>query len=372
MKKVLFITTVAIILASCAGTSLNDEEVKRQQLQKYKQQLHELEQKINTLEAELSETVVEEVVNVKVSEIELQAFEHFIEVPGNVEAEQDINVSPESIGIIEEVLVTEGMKVEKGQVLARLNTDALQRSLDEMKIQLELAETTYQRQKNLWDQNIGSEIQLLQAKTNKESLGKRIESLEAQIEMAVVKSPINGVVDIVYQKKGQIGSPQASFAKVLNTSQVKIYADVAETYLTKIKKGDKVKVSFPALSREVDASIYRIGNTIDPNNRTFRIRINLNNPDNSIKPNLVAILKLRDYVAEDAVVIPNLLVKEDFKGHYTFIVDSGNNETRAKRIYVTPGISQNNITEITEGLNAGDKIITEGYTQVVDGTLIRL
>ncbi|MBN1822368.1 MAG: efflux RND transporter periplasmic adaptor subunit [Prolixibacteraceae bacterium] len=372
MKKLAILITVTVFLASCASTTVDDEAAKRQQLQKYKQQVHDLEQKIEALETELDANVVEDIVNIKATEVQLQTFEHFIEASGNVEAEQDINVSPESIGVIEEVLVTEGMNVNKGQVLAKLNTDALNRSLDEMEIQLELAQTTFQRQKNLWDQNIGSEIQFLQAKTNKESIEKRIEGLKAQIEMAVVKSPIDGVVDIVYQKKGQIGSPQVPFAKVLNTSQLRIYADVSEAYLTKIKNGDKVKVNFPALNKEVDATIYRIGNTIDPNNRTFRIRINLNNSGNSLKPNLVSIIKMRDYVSEDAVVVPNLLIKEDFKGFYTYIVKQENGESRAKKVYVTPGISQNNITEVIDGIESGDKVITEGYTQVVEGTLVRL
>ena len=372
MKKILFVLTTALILASCAGTSTDDEAAKRKQLQEYKQQVYELKQKIETLEGELASTEEEDIVNVKISEIKPETFEHYIEVTGKVEADQDINVSPESAGVIEEVLVSEGMNVTKGQVMGKLNTDALQRSLDELLIQLNLAETTYERQKNLWDQNIGSEMQFLQAKTNMESVGKRIESLKAQIEMAVIKAPIDGVVDIVYQQKGQIGSPQAPFAKVLNTSQVKIYADVAETYLTKIHQGDQVKVNFPALNKELDATIYRLGNTIDPNNRTFRIRINLNNRDNSIKPNLVSIIKIRDYIAKDAVVVPNLLVKEDFKGQYTFVVNQDAKEPRAKKIYVKTGVSQNNMTEVIEGLVSGEKIITEGYTQVVDGTRIRI
>ncbi|NQU88260.1 MAG: efflux RND transporter periplasmic adaptor subunit [Mariniphaga sp.] len=372
MKKLIFLITVTVFLASCAGTSVDDEAAKRLQLQKFKQQAHDLEQQIVALENELAEVTDEDIVNVKASDIELQKFEHFIESSGNVEAEQDINVSPESAGIIDEVLVTEGVIVKKGQILAKLSTNTLQRSLDEMNIQLELAETTFQRQKNLWDQNIGSELQFLQAKTTLESLKKRIEGMEAQMEMAVIKSPIDGIIDVVFQKKGQIGSPQVPFAKVLNTSRVRIYADVSEAYLTKIKKGDKVQVNFPALNKEIEATIFRIGNTINANNRTFRIRINLNNSNNTIKPNLIAIVKMRDYVAEDAVIVPNLLVKEDFKGMYTFIVNSSNNETRAQKVYVQTGISQNNLTEVTEGLDAGTKIITEGYTQVVDGTLIRL
>lgn len=371
MKKILIVLTAAAILASCSSAPVNDEATKRQQLQQFKQQAHELEQKIQALEAELASTEKEESVKVKVSELAQQKFEHFIEVTGNVEAELDVDVSPESAGVIKEVLVEEGQWVNKGQVMAKLNTEMLESSLEEMQVQLDLATTNYERQKNLWDQNIGSEMQYLQAKNNKESLEKRIKSLKAQIEMAEVKSPVSGVVDVVYQKKGHIGSPQVPFAKVINISKIKIYADISESYLTKIKKGDKVSVYFPALDRTVETTIAQIGNTIDSNNRTFRVRLNLDNPDKTIKPNLVSIIKLRDYVNEEAIVVPSLYIKEDFQGSYTYIVDNQNGKHVAKKVYVTPGVTDNNITEIVDGLTAGMQVISEGYNQVVNGTLLQ-
>ena len=211
-------------------------------------------------------------------------------------------------------------------------------------------------------------MQYLQAKNNKESLEKRIESLNSQIEMTNVKSPINGVVDHVYQKKGNIGSPQVPFARVIDMSKIVLYADVSESYLTKVHKGDMVKIYFPALDKEIDAPIFRISNSIDPNNRTFRVRINLSNADGMIKPNLVSVIKIRDYNAEDAIVIPSLLIKEDFSGNYTYVVENKNGDNFAKKIYVTPGITNNNMTEIKEGLSAGTKIVSEGYNQIVDGT----
>lgn len=371
MKKISMVITAALFLAACSSTSVNDEETKRLELQKYKLELHELTQKIATLEKELSDSVNEDIVNVKVTDIVTQQFEHFIEVTGNAEADLDVDVSPETSGVIEDILVKEGQRVNKGQVLANLKIDALQRSLDELEIQLDLAKTNFERQKNLWDQNIGSEMQFLQAKTNKESLEKRIDGLKAQLEMAAVKSPVDGIVDVIYQKEGQIGSPQFPFAKVVNIENIKIYADVSESYLTKIKQGDRVKINFPSLGKEVDAAIHQIGNVIDPNNRTFRIRINLNNGDKMIKPNLVSIIKIRDYVAEDAVVVPTLFVKEDFKGDYTYIAENSNGKNIARKVYVSTGVTDNNITEVTSGLTSGMKIISEGYNQIVDGTTIQ-
>ncbi|MDX9881512.1 MAG: efflux RND transporter periplasmic adaptor subunit [Prolixibacteraceae bacterium] len=367
MKTISSIVLLAF-LAACAGTpAVEGTKEKETLLAQYKQQVHELEQKIGTLEKELQEGKEVEYVNVKVTEMQPQLFEHFIDVTGNVEADQEVDVSAEGAGKILEILVREGQKVEKGQALAILNTEILDRSIEEVKISLDLATTTFERQKNLWEQKIGSEMQYLQAKSNKESLERRLESLQAQKDMTMVKSPVSGVVDVIYQKKGEIAGPQIPFAKVVNIDKVKIYAEVSESYLTKLKQGDEVLVDFPALGKQVKASINLIGNYINPDNRTFRVRINLDNRDNMIKPNLLSVVKIRDYVAKDAFVVPSLLVKQDFKGEYTFISEN----QQARKVYVKTGVNNNNMVEVLEGLKAGDLIISEGFNQVVSGTHIR-
>lgn len=372
MKQILIILTTAIILSACGSTNVNDEAAKRKQLQQYKQDLHTLEQQIQLLEADLKSTEKDEVIKIKVAELNSQKFEHFIEVTGKVEAEQDLDVSPESAGVIKEVLVVEGDWVNKGDLMAKLNTEMLESTLEELEVQLELATTSYERQKNLWDQNIGSEMQYLQAKNSKNSLEKRIKSLNAQISMSEVTSPISGIVDIVYQKKGHIGSPQVPFAKVINTSRIKIYGDISESYVTQVNKGDKVNVRFPALNQEVSAKIDQIGSSIDANNRTFRVRINLSNIDKKIKPNLVSILTIRDYVNEEAIVVPSLYIKEDFNGHYTYIAETVGGKSLARKTYVTPGVTNNNMTEVVEGLSKGMKVISQGYNQVGDGTAVEI
>jgi membrane fusion protein, multidrug efflux system len=368
MKTIVTIISAVILFTACNSTPISEEESKRKELQKYRQEVRELQTKIEAIENELSGTVRDESVKISVTELTGQRFEHFISVTGSVEADLDINVSPESPGIIKDVLVTEGQQVSKGELLGSLNTDALERSLDELQIQLELAETNFKRQKNLWDQNIGSEMQFLQARTNMESLVKRIEGIKAQIRMSEIKSPVDGVIDIVYQKAGEMGSPQIPFAKVLNIQTVRIYADVSESYITSIKPGDRVKINFPALNLELEAPIRRIGNTIDPNNRTFRVRIDLQNRNRMIKPNLISIVQIRDYLAEDAIVIPTLYIKEDFRGKYTFIVENDRETQRARKVHIETGRTQNNRTEVVKGLTEGMKIISEGYNQVSDGT----
>ncbi|MGD9929979.1 MAG: efflux RND transporter periplasmic adaptor subunit [Mangrovibacterium sp.] len=368
----LVILVMAFVLASCAGTPDNSVEAKRKQLTDYKKQRQDLETKIAELEKELDANSEVKYVNVKAIALEPRLFEHFVEVTGKVEADQEVNVSPEGSGKIIDILVREGQHVQKGTVLANLNTDMLDQSIAEAKIGLELAQTTFDRQKNLWDQKIGSELQFLQAKSNKESMERRLESLQAQKEMAVIKSPVDGVVDVIFQKKGEIASPQFPFAKVVNISRIKIYGDVAESYLTKVKKENPVSVSFPAISKNTEAPISQIGNYIDPNNRTFRIRLDLNNPDGMIKPNMIAILKIRDYVSEAAFVVPSLLIKSDFRGKYTYVVDESDPIKRARKVYVTTGVSANNLTEVTEGLGANMKVISEGFDQVIDGSAVHI
>ena len=369
MKQILILLAAAVIIASCSATKTTDDDnTKRAELQQYKQELHDLKLKIGVLEKELGTNKKDEVVKVKVTELQTEIFEHFIEVTGNVEALDDVEVSPETIGIIDAVFVKEGQSVRKGEVLAKLNTDILERSMDEVMVQLELANLNFERQDNLWKQNIGSEMQYLQSKNTKEGLEKRVESLKTQIEMGKIKSPVSGVVDVVYQKKGHIGNPQMPFAKVINISKMKVYADISEFYITKIKKGDVVDLFFPALNREIKAPINQIGNSIDPNNRTFRVRINLNNPDKMIKPNLVSIIKVRDYVNTEAISVPILYIKEDLKGSYTYIVETQNGKNIAKKVYVKTGVTNNNIIEVVDGLTAGMKVVSEGYNQIIDGT----
>lgn len=368
MKQFFILAVITALLAGCSAKPADEQALKTEQLQQYRKEFSELKHKIEALEKELAVTEKNDAVRVQVAELIPENFERFIEVTGRVEAEEDVQVSPESIGVIEEVLVKEGQRVSKGQTMAVLNTETLRRALDELKIQHELAVTTYTRQKNLWDQNIGSEMQLLQARTSMEALQKRMESTQAQINLAVIKSPVSGTIEKVFQKKGEIGSPQIPFARVINSSSIRVYADVAESYLPVIKEGDRAIVFFPALGREVEARVYRISGSIDANNRTFSIRLNLNNPDGQIKPNLISTIRMRDYQSPGAIVVPNILIKEDFRGKYTFVAEEKEGRQVARKIYVTPGVSNNNRTEVMEGLSAGMKIITEGYVQVADGT----
>ncbi len=372
MKKILIFPLIALLAACSAKQGDDDKQVKEQQLSEYKQELSDLKKSIAKLENELASDRQEGAINVVASIIEPRLYEHFVDVTGQVEADQNIIVSPEAGGKIISIEVKEGDRVSKGTVLARLNTEMTQRSLAQVEINLKLATTTFQRQADLWEQNIGSEMEYLQAKSNKDALEQQKEALEAQLDLAIVRAPITGVVDEVIQKQGEMAGPQLPFARLVNIKHVYITADVSEIYLQDVHAGDKVALEFPVINKQMEAKIYRSSAVIDPASRTFRVRINLDNNSNDIKPNMLAILKLRTFVAEDAIIVPSILVKKDFSGEFVFVAEEIDGQMRAKKRYIETGIKDNNNTLVIKGIEPGDKVITKGYAQVVDGSAISI
>ena len=371
MKK-LFIFPLIALMVACAPKGDDDRKAKEEQLAKYKKELSELKKNIAKLEKDLSNGNSLSAINVVASQIEPRLYEHFVDVTGKVQADQNIVVSPEAAGKIISIDVKEGDKVRKGDVLARLNTEMIQRSLAQAEINLQLATTTFNRQADLWEQNIGSEMEYLQAKSNKEALEQQKEGLMAQLDQAIVRAPIDGVVDEVIQKQGEMAGPQMPFARLVNINKVYITADVSELYLQDVKAGDKVALEFPVIDKSMDATIFRSSSVIDPGSRTFRVRIDLDNKANDIKPNMLAILKLRTFAAENAIIVPSILVKKDFSGEFVFVAEKSEGKMLAKKRYIKTGIKDNNNTLVIEGINPGDKVITKGYAQVVDGSAIAI
>ncbi len=366
MKKIVSIALLAIMI-SCSS---NDKKAKEDQLNEYKTELSRLKKEISKLEKELADESGQSVVNVTTKPVGITSFKHYVDVTGNVNADKNIVISPETAGNIISIDVKEGDQVKKGQVLGRLNTEMIERSISEVRINHDLAVTTYKRRKNLWDQNIGSEMEYLQAKSTKEALEQKLEALKAQLDMAVIKSPINGVVDEVIARQGEMANPQMPFARIVNIDNVYITADVSEMYLPKIHKGDEVDIEFPVLNRSIKRSIFRISSVIDPSSRTFRVRVNLKNDDNLIKPNMMAVLKLLTYSDDSAIVVPSILVKKDFTGEFIFVAKQDGDKWVARKKYLKTGIKNNNKTVVIEGLTGNDKIIIKGYAQVVDGSEI--
>ena len=320
MKKIASIL-LFLIAFGCSSPD-SKKSAAEKELAKARKELKVLQKKIAQLETQLENKEEEPAgVRVKTEVIALQPFSHYITVNGEVKADQNIAVSPETGGNIISIEVKEGQKVTKGQVLGRLNTKTIENGIAEIETNLQLAETLYERQLRLWEQNIGSEVDLLTAKTNRDALKAKLDASRAQLEMAIITSPIDGVVDDIYQKIGEPAGPGIPFARVVNLSKLYIYGDVSEAYLMHIQRGDALSINFPAINHTIEGVINQKSNIINPDNRTFRIRVNINNPDGTIKPNLLAEMKIRDYFVPEAIVVPSLAVIKDFKGEYLFVAE---------------------------------------------------
>ena len=368
------ISSLVVLLGGCGAENPADEkQMKKEQLEEYKSQMNELKKKIADLEAEVGYEASVNSVNVETSELRPKRFEQFIEAIGSISTDQNIIVNPETGGIIESILISEGDNVQKGQILARLKTESIRQSIEEVKINLELAKNLYKRRKNLWEQNIGSEVEYLQAKANMNSLEKKLDNLQAQLEMSVIKAPIEGVVDDLMQKQGEMAGPAIPFLRLVNLEKVYITTDISEKYLNAINPGDSVKVNFPVPDIEKKGTIFRTSAIIDPDSRTFEIRVNLGNEDKKLRPNLMGELKMRISEIPDALEVPSLLVKKDFKGEFIFVATKNqNNLLVAEKRYITTTIKDNNKTVVSEGLKPGDQIITSGFAQVTEGTLLNI
>lgn len=374
MKNFLAITLIAF-LAACSSTvdkPGTPDEIK-EQISAYKEQIGELNKKITLLEDQLIplEGTRSSKVPVGIQTIVAQPFHHYVEVNGSVEAINEAFISPEINGQVTDIYVKEGDQVSKGQMLIKINSSIAESSLTEITTALELANTVYEKQKGLWDKKIGSEIDYLQAKNNKEALESKLKTLQAQIDMGTIKSPIDGVVDNILVKKGELAIPGLQVVRILNLNNLYINADVSEAYLTKVKKGDPVLVEFPSYPEiSMEVPVYRTGNMVKEANRTFLVQIKVENENKIIKPNVLAKIKINDYSDLQAVVIPSIIIKQDLKGSYVYIADK--NSGLAMKSYIETGMTYNGMSEVTKGLNAGDTVIVEGYNQISDGTAIEI
>ncbi len=375
MKKILIIIVGILTFVSC-GKQPQKEEI-RKEIAQYKKEKNELEQKIDKLNEKLKEVSESGTgafqVPVFVKEVQPETFRHFINANGAVEAVHEAYISPETNGQIKLIPVEEGDRVQKGQMLVRLKTAILRSNIKEVKTNLELARETFEKQKRLWQDSVGSEMQYLQAKNKKETLEAKLETLNAQLDMSTIEAPFPGIVEEINQKVGELASPGREILHLVNLNKLKIKANLSEKYISNIKEGDQVKVKFPALANySVKVGISRKGSIIDEESRTFTIEARFQNPKEKIKPNQVAIINVNDYTNEEALVVPAEVIKQDMKGDYLYVVEETDGEPVASKVYVKKGRSYNNQTVIKEGLEPGQKVITAGYTQVSEGTEVNI
>ncbi len=366
-----FLSVVVLVglLAGCSASSTD----KKTQLEKLKETRAKLDGEIRTLEQELgaSKPAPTTVKSREVGVIKLvpKKFDHFVQTQGSVDAIDNILVSAKTMGVLSSVYVREGEVVKKGQILGQIDNSITVSSINELKSSIELANTVFQRQKNLWDQKIGTEVQYLQAKNNKESLEKRLATLNEQLEMSRIKSPIDGSVDELDAKIGQNVAPGMPAFRVVSFDKLKMTANVSEAYVIQIKTGNTAVVSFPDINKEIVAKVTFVGKTINQLSRTFPIEVALPSyPD--LRPNMSGVLKVIFETVPDALTIPVNVVQEINEQKVVYIAVKEGEQTLARRKVVTVDGIYGNLAQVT-GLTAGDQVITVGYQGLNDGEVVK-
>jgi membrane fusion protein (multidrug efflux system) len=365
------ILALLVVLAACQPG--NELETKKAQLAAYRAEMDELKTKMNALEKEIAlldtAAAVQKPKLVTLAAVTRSDFNHFIDLQGSVESEEDIAVQPGMPGVVTRVYVKEGDPVSPGKILAETDNRAIRESVEQLKANLDFARTAYEKQKRLWDKKIGSEMQYLQAKTQVESLEKSLSSLEAQLDMSRIKSPISGVVDQVNVKIGEYAAPGFSGAfRVVNVNSMKVTAKVADSYIGKVKVGNPVQVRVTDLNDTLNAKITYVGKVVDPMSRTFRIEINVSGMNTEIRPNMLSIVSINDQTIPQAVNLPANYVQRDAEGRtYVMVAEGSKGKMVARKKLVSTGIAYGDRVVITSGLDGSEQYIVSGYQEVTDG-----
>ncbi|MEO8516428.1 MAG: efflux RND transporter periplasmic adaptor subunit [Flavobacterium sp.] len=373
-KKIFIIASLSMLLFSC-GSKENPSNIDSliesknvTELKNKKESLQADLTKINEALAGLDKKSNEALVETMV--VKDTVFNHYLEIQGNVETKENILIQPEFSGALVALNVKAGQRVSKGQVLGRVDDGGMSQQLAQIQTQYELAKTTFERQKRLWDQKIGSEIQYLQAQTQMTSLQKSVNQMRAQISKTIIKAPFTGVIDEVFVERGQVVAPsQQGLMRIVNLSNMYVSTSVPESYIGKLKVGSEVDVFLTSLNKTYKGKVRQIGSFINPNNRSFGIEVNVPNPQNLLRPNQVAKLKIIDYSSKNAIVVPTNVVQQDGEGNkFVFAATNVSAKTgTAKKVIVKVGQSSDNVTEILSGLSPKDVIVTEGVNTISEG-----
>jgi RND family efflux transporter MFP subunit len=385
MKRIIYSLCLTSIFLACSGdqaastqdliASKNLKGLKTQKEKKLKS-LNALKLELNQINTAISDLdPSEKLALISMFEVKPENFEHYIDIQANIKTRQNVLLYPEYNGTLKRVYVAEGQKVKKGKLLAQIDDAGLKNQLEQLEIQAKLSKTTYERTQRLWDQNIGSEMQLLQTKANYESQLKSIAQLKKQLQRTQILAPFSGTIDEIVANTGANLLPgQTPVMRIVNLQQMYTEASVPERYLREVKKGTSAKVSIPMLDREYSTTIRQTGNFINPNNRSFRVETPLPNPDEMIKPNLSCKLKINDYSNPQALMIPLRIVKENALGKkYIFKLkpDGKDQVYRTQQIFVQLGKKSSDKIEVLEGLQAGDLLVDEGATIVENNQRVK-
>ncbi|AZQ42942.1 efflux RND transporter periplasmic adaptor subunit [Nonlabens ponticola] len=388
MKHLSILIISTVLLASCGGgepsvdelIAAGETDAIAQRKTELLNQKKELENEIRSIENYMDNNAVKRAGSlVSVKTVNDTLFKHYVELQGSVDTKQNVTLMPEMAGVLTQVYVKEGQRVSRGQRLARIDDGGLAQQIEQMKVQSELARTTYERQKRLWDQNIGSEIQFLQAKTAYESQQSAIRSMQQQLAKTVVTAPFSGVIDDVITEQGNTVTPgMTRLMRIVNLDDMYIEVEVPETYIADIEAGTDVEVEFPVLGKTMNSKVRQTSSFINPANRSFKIEIPVDSENGNIKPNLTARLKINDYTREDAILIPLSVISENSNGEQ-YVMVATNRESGepydtavAKRRLIKTGKTSDNMIEILNGIQEGDQILVEGARSVKEDQEIRI
>lgn len=336
---------------------------------------HKIIEQLKLLDAAIDEfSTSKKIPLISTFKVEESIFNHYLEIQGSVNTKDLLVLYPQYAGILTHVYVKEGQQVKKNQLLAKIDDGGLSQQLSQLQIQSDLAKTTFERQKRLWDQKIGSELQYLQAKSTYEAQSKAVNQFQQQIEKTLVKAPFSGTIDEIITDQGSVVSPgQTQLLRIINLSNMYIETDVPEKYITNIVKDKSVEIEFPVLNKTISAKIRQVGHYINPSNRTFRVEIAIPNKDKSIKPNLTAKLKINDYSNDKALLIPQSIISENASGQqYIYIIKgkNKNNEGTVEKTIIETGRTKDEVVEVLSGLESGTEIIKEGARSVHEGQTV--
>ncbi|MFC0263689.1 efflux RND transporter periplasmic adaptor subunit [Fontibacter flavus] len=365
------IIALLLLVASCGEK--DELTAKKDDLAKMKKEASELRSSIEALEKEIAQLDPEfalanrKAVLISTIKPTVGQFDHFVEVTGSVLSKKNVSISGEVSGRIQEISAVEGMRVSKGQVLARVDAEAILRNIDEVQKQLELAVIIFEKQERLWNQQIGTEIQYLEAKNRKESLEKSLATLKTQESRTLVKAPFTGTVESVLVRTGELVQPGTPMFQFVGESDLFIEADVSERYVGIVNKGDSVEITFPSINQTMSTKVSAVGSIINQNNRTFKVEVFLQNMP-LVKPNMISVLRIKDYESKEAVMVPNYLVLQDNKGDYIFKVE----DNTSKKQYIKRGKTYREITEVLEGLTGQETLVDKGFREVGDNFMVNV
>jgi RND family efflux transporter MFP subunit len=362
MKTRILLLSAVIVLAAC-----NNKKDPKAELADLKKQEQDISAKISALEAKTGKTDSVKTTDVGTIVIKGSTFTNYVQLQGKVDAQDNVTAYPQAAGMITGLYVKPGEHVNKGQILVQLDNSVLKQQIAQAETQATLANSVFQRQKNLWDQKIGTEVQFLQAQASAQGAQKQVAALREQADLYRIISPISGTIDQMDLKLGQAASPGLTGIRIVNADNLKVKADVPESYATRVKQGQEVLVLFPDANDSLKTKVTFAAKVIDPLSRSFGVEIKLPSTK-TLRPNMTAILKIADYTKTNSIIIPLKAIQKSELGDFVFVNDNGT----AKRIIVKTGATYNGQTEILQGLKSGDQLVVEGASDIEDGDKIKV